>query len=159
MKKSKTAKLITSYHDPRQPGRMGGITSFARTLKRPVKKVREVLEKHSDYTLHKSRRRRFPTLPMLVFNIDEQWVADLVDIQNISKYNKGMRYLLMVSHAFSRWVEPIKNRMGNALTKAFENILKRAMGRKPINAQADDGKELYNSTYSLDETKKYPSVS
>ena len=89
---------------------MGGITSFARTLKRHVKKVREVLQKDLGYTLNKPRRRRFPTLPMLVFNIDEQWVADLVDIQNISKYNKGMRYLLMVIHAFSRyaWVEPLR---------------------------------------------------
>jgi len=150
MKKSKATKLLASYHDPRQPGSLGGVTSFARTLKLPVQKVREVLEKDLGYTLHKPRRRRFPTLPVLVFNIDEQWVADLVEIQNISKYNKGMRYLLMVIDAFSKyaWVEPIKTKTGKAVTEAFEKILKRAKGRKPINVQTDDGKEFYNSTFA-----------
>ena len=84
---------------------------------------------------------------MLVFNIDQQWVADLVEVQNISKYNKGMRYLLMVIDALAKhaWVEPIKTKMGKAVTEAFEKILKRAKGRKPINLQTDDGKEFYNS--------------
>ena len=134
MKKSKTTKLLTSYHNPRQPGSLGGVTSFARTLKLPVKKVREVLQKDLGYTLHKPRRRRFPTLPVLVFSIDEQWVVDLVEVQNISKYNKGMRYLLMVIDAFSKyaWVEPIKSKTGKAVSEAFEKILKRAR-RKPIN--------------------------
>ena len=158
MKKSKATKLLTSYHNPSQSGNLGGVTSFARTLKLPVQKVREVLEKDLGYMLHRPRRRRFPTLPVLVFNIDEQWVANLVEIQNISKYNKGMRYLLMVIDAFSKyaWVEPIKTKMGKAVTEAFEKILKGAKGRKPINVQTDDGKEFYNSTFeALMKQKKH----
>ena len=149
MKKSKATKLLTSYHDPRQPGSLGGVTRFARALKLPVRKVREVLAKDLGYTLHKPRRRRFPTLPVLVFNIDQQWVADLVEVQNIAKYNKGMRYLLMVIDAFSKyaWVEPIKTKTGKAVTEAFEKILKRAKGRKPLNLQTDDGKEFYNRMF------------
>ena len=150
MKKSKATKLLTSYHDPRQPSSLGGVTRFAQTLKLPTQKVREVLEKDLGYTLHKQRGRRFPTLPVLVFNIDQQWVADLVEVQNISKYNKGMRYLLMVIDAFSKyaWVEPIKTKTGKVVTEAFEKILKRAKGRKPINLQTDAGKEFYNSTFA-----------
>ena len=150
MKKSKAPKLLTSYHDPRQPGSLGGVTRFARTLKLPTQKVREVLEKDLGYTLHKQRRKRFSTLPVLVFNIDQQWVADLVEVQTISKYNKGMRYLLMVIDAFSKytWVEPIKTKTGKVVTEAVEKILKRAKGRKPINLQTDAGKEFYNSTFA-----------
>ena len=87
---------------------------------------------------------------MLVFNIDEQWVVDLVEVQNISKFNKGMRYLLMLIDAFSKyaWVEPIKSKTGKAVTEAFEKILKRTKGRKPINLQTDDGKEFHNSTFA-----------
>ena len=109
-----------------------------------------MLQKDLGYTLHKPRRRRFPTLPVLVFNMYEQWVADLVEVQNISKYNKGMRYLLMVIDAFSKyaWVEPIKTKTGKAVTEAFEKILKCAKGRKPLNLQTDDGKEFYNSTFA-----------
>ena len=156
VKKSKTIKLLTSYYDPRQPGSLGGVTSFAGTLKLPVKKARELLRKDFGYTLHKPRRRRFPTLPVLVFNIDEQWVVDLVEVQNISKYNKGMRYLLMVIDAFSKfaWVEPIKSKTRKAVTEAFEKILKRSKGRKPINLQTDDGKEFRNSTFAALMKKK-----
>ena len=150
MKKSKAIKLLTSYHDPRQPGSLGGVTRFSQTLKLPPQKVREVLEKDLGYTLHKPRRRRFSTLPVLVLNVDQQWVVDLVEVQNISKYNKGMRYLLMVIDAFSKyaWVEPIKTETGKAVTEAFEKILKRAKSRKPVNLQTDDGKEFYNSTFA-----------
>ena len=129
MNKSKATKLLRSYHDPRQPGSLGRVIRFAQTLKLPAQKVREVLEKDLGYTLHKPRRRRFPTLPVLVFNMDQQWVADLVEVQNIAKYNKVMRYLLVID-AFSKyaWVEPIKSKTGKAVTKAFEKILKCAKG-------------------------------
>ena len=151
MKKKKNAKksLIERYHDPREPGALGGLQRFAAAQKRSTKKVREVLENDLGYTLHKPRRRRFPTLPVLVFNIDQQWIIDLIEVQNISKYNRGYRYLMTVIDAFSKyaWVEPVKSKTGKAVTEAFKKILKRAKGRKPTNLQSDDGKEFYNSTF------------
>ena len=147
-KKERKKDLLQNYHDPEAPGSLEGVTRFARAQELPVKEVRETFERDLGYTLHKTRRRRFPTLPVLVFNIDQQWVADLVEEQNISKYNKGMRYLLIVIDAFSKhaWAEPIKTKTGKAGTEAFEKILKRAKGRKPITLQTDDGKEFYGST-------------
>ena len=88
MKKSKASRLLRSYHDPRQPGSLGGVARFARSLKLPAQKVRKLLGKDLGWTLHKPRRRHFPTLLVLVFNIDQQWVADLLEVQNMSKYNK-----------------------------------------------------------------------
>jgi len=63
---------------------------------------------------------------------------------------EGMRFLLMVIDAFSKyaWVEPIKSKTGKAVTDAFEKILKRAKSRKPSNLQTDDGKECHNSTFA-----------
>lgn len=49
------------------------------------------------------------------------------------------------------WVQPMKNETGQALTEAFEKILKG--GRKPINLQTDDGKEFYNKAFQ-DLTKR-----
>ena len=43
------------------------------------------------------------------------------------------------------WVEPIKNKTGQAVTAAFEKVLKQ--GRTPINLQTDDGKEFFNKTF------------
>ena len=79
--------------------------------------------------------------------MDEQWTGDLIEVMNISKYNRGFKYLLTVVDVFSKhaWVQPIKNKTGQAVTEAFEKILKK--GRQPIQLQTDDGKEFYNKTF------------
>ena len=91
-----------------------------------------MLEKDLGYTLHQPRRRHFPTLPVKVFNVDEQWMSDLIEVVNMSKQNRGFKYLLTVVDVFSKyaWVEPQKNKTGQAVTEAFEKILKQ--GRPPI---------------------------
>ena len=82
-----TGTLLARYRDPPKPGSLGGLTRFAKANKITVKRAREVLERDLGYTLHKPRRRRFPTTPVLVFGIDEQWTADLIEVINIAKYN------------------------------------------------------------------------
>lgn len=70
------AKLSTAYVDPSQPGSLGGIAKFAKAHKIPQRKAKQQLEQLLSYTLHKPRRRRFPTLPTKVFSINEQFVMD-----------------------------------------------------------------------------------
>ena len=43
---------------------------------------------------------------------DNIWGVDLADMQSLSKYNKGMKYLLCVIDLFSKyaWVVPIKDK-------------------------------------------------
>ena len=62
---------------------------------------------------------------MLVFGVDKQWVADLMEVQKIAKWNRGTRYLLAVIDVLSKytWVEPVKDKTGAAVTRAFERIL------------------------------------
>lgn len=112
-----------------------------------MRRARIILQKDLGYTLPNPRRRHFPTLPVVVFNINEQWAADLIKVINIVKYNKGYCYPLTVVDVFSKytWVEPVKSKTGQAVTEAFEEILKQ--GRTPVNLQADDGKEIYNKTF------------
>ena len=69
---------------------------FAKAHRLPLKKAQRVLEQDLAYTLHKPRRRRFPTVPVIVGGLDDQWVADLVEVQPLAKYNRGIRYLLTV---------------------------------------------------------------
>ena len=58
-------------------------------------------------------------------------IADLVEMQKFSKWNKGIKYLLMVIDVFSKfgWIEPLQNKKGTTVASAFENIFK--SGRKP----------------------------
>ena len=77
-----TGVLLARYRDPFKPGSLGGLTRFAKANNTSVKRAREVLDRDLGYTFHKPRRRRFPTLPVLVFGIDEQLAADLIEVIN-----------------------------------------------------------------------------
>ena len=56
---------------------------------------------------------------------DNIWGIYLADMQLISKYNKGIRYLLCVIDIFSKyaWVAPLKDKKGVTIVNAFQNIL------------------------------------
>ena len=87
---------------------------------------------------------------------DNIWGADLADMQLISKFNKGFRFLLCVIDIFSKyaWVVPLKDKKGITITNAFQKILKgsnkrhsQSKGRKPNKIWVDKGSELYNSSF------------
>ena len=62
-----------------------------------------------------------------------------------SKWNKGTKYLLMVIDVFSKfgWIEPLKDKRGESVTKAFEKIFKAS--RHPRLIWTDRGTEFYNA--------------
>ena len=55
------------------------------------------------------------------------WGADLPDMQLLSKYNKGIRFLLCVIDVFSKyaWVVPLKDKKGVSIVAAFQSISKK----------------------------------
>ena len=137
------------YRDPDQPGSLGGVARFAKAQGITVQRARRILEHDLGYTLHKPTRRHFPTLRVKVYGPDEQWAADLVDVQNIKRQNKGVHYLLTIIDVFSKyaWVRPIKKKTGVEVTSALKHVLEQS-GRKPHTLQTDDGKEFYNKHVS-----------
>ena len=58
--------------------------------------------------------------------VDNIWGADLADMPLISKFNKGIRFLLYVIDIFSKyaWVIPLKDKRCITITNAFQKILK-----------------------------------
>ena len=69
--------------DPRTPRALGGVERYARMQGLTRKVALEELRGQLAYTLHRPVQRRFPTLPVLVFHIDDQLVADLVEIRDV----------------------------------------------------------------------------
>ena len=114
------------YDEPGVVGSLGGVAPYAKAQKISIAQGKKELEKKLAYTLHKPRRRRGEFLPVVVFDIDQQWVADLIEVQTLSKQNKGYRYVLVVIDAFSKyaWARPIKKKTGKDVTDAFAKILK-----------------------------------
>ena len=79
---------------------------------------------------------------------DNIWEADLADMQLISKFNKGFRFLLRVIDIFSKyaWVFPLKDKKGVSIVDAFQNILDDS-NRKPSKIWVDKGSEFYNNSF------------
>ena len=132
-------KLSAAYADPPQPGSLGGVAKFAKAHKILQAQAKQQSQQLLSYTLHKPQRRRFPTLPTLVFTINEQFVMDLVDLQKLAKYSKGYKYLLTVIDVLSKyaWVEPLKSKSAIALVKALKGLWTRSGPRQPQKVQTD----------------------
>ena len=79
---------------------------------------------------------------------DNIWGFDLADIQLLSKFNKGFRFLWCVIVIFSKyaWVIPLKDKIGISIVNAFQIILKEP-NRKPNKIWADKGSEFYNNSF------------
>ena len=84
---------------------------------------------------------------------DNSWGADLADMQLISKFNKGFRFLLCVVDIFSKyaWVVPLKDKKGVSIVNAFQSILKNSIelhfNRKPNKIWVDKDAEFYNNSF------------
>jgi hypothetical protein len=67
---------------------------------KPSKKLLAVVEawlqSQDSYTLHRTVRKRFSRNPYVVKNLMDLWEDDLMDGQNIAKYNDGVKYILSV---------------------------------------------------------------
>ena len=94
-------------------------------------------------TIKKSKKRKVYS----AFK-DNIWGADLADMQLISKFNKGFRFLLCVINIFRKyaWVVPLKDKKGLINVNAFQSILKKS-DRKPNKIWVDKGGEFYNSHF------------
>ena len=78
--------------------------------------------------LHEPIIRKFKKRTVYSRFKDNIWGADLADMQLISKFNKGFRFLLCVIDIFSKyaWVVPLKDKKGISIVNAFQKILDNA---------------------------------
>ena len=76
---------------------------------------------------------------------DNIWGADLADMQLISKFNKGIGFLLCIIDIYSKlaWVITLKDKKGITITNAFQKILKES-NLKPNKIWVDKGSKFYN---------------
>ena len=80
---------------------------------------------------------------------DNIWGVDLADMQLLSIFNKGFRFLLCVIDIFSKYplVIPLKDKKGISIVNAFQKILKES-NRKPNKIWVDKGSEFYNNSFN-----------
>ena len=133
-----------------RPSALCGVDKLYRAARRygvTRSQVLEWLQLQPGYTLHKPARKHFPRNRVIVFGIDSQWQADLVDLQSLSQWNRGYKYLLTCIDVLSKfaWVVPLKTKTGKELVAAFKEIFRQ--GRKPEKLQTDAGTEFKNRAF------------
>ena len=75
--------------------------------------------------LHKLIIKKYKKGPVYSGFKDNICGADLADIQLISKFNKGFKFLLCVINIFSKyaWVVPLKDIKGVSIVNVFPKVL------------------------------------
>ena len=89
--------------------------------------------------LHKPIIRKLKKRKVYSSFRDNIWGADLADIQSLSRYNKGIKYLLCAISLFRKyaWIIPLKDKKGISIINGFQKIISK--GRKPNKIWTDQG--------------------
>ena len=112
-------------------------------IKNEIKQNRQLANE-----LHKPIIRKFKEIKVYSSFKDNIWGADLADMQLVSKYNKGIRYILCAIDLFSKYafVVPLKDKKGISIVNAFQSILDNSK-RKPNKIWVNQGSEFYNTHF------------
>ena len=98
--------------------------------------------------LHKTVIKKFNKRKVYSQFKDNIWGVDLVDMQSLSKKNKGIKYLLCAIDLYSKYafVIPLKDKKETSITNVFNKIIKQS-GTKPNKIWVDQGSEFYNYAF------------
>ena len=151
-KKDIDVYLSSIYYDPLHPGGYSGLNKFWNAIKNDktynltFTQVKRWLKKQEGYVRHKPPPRVFPRQKILMSSLDEQWDADLMDMQKYARQNGGYKYLAVFIDIFSRyiWVEPMKTKKNEEMLKIINKVF--MGGRKPLYLRTDQGNE-YTGKY------------
>jgi transposase InsO family protein/ribosomal protein L21E len=151
------AILKRLYYNPRSASSYGSKATLQKGLEQDLKKtkkrikrknlaskVKTWLQDQTTYTLHKQPQKTFPRRQVIVSGINDQWQADLADMQLLADENQGYRYILIVIDCFSRkaWARALQDKSGKSVADAFNDIFNTQ--EPPNKLQTDKGREFYN---------------
>jgi hypothetical protein len=141
--------LKNEYYDLKSSGSYLGPVKLYQSLKMrginiSLYQIRKWLKNQDDYSLQRPARRPRKRVRVVVSGIDNQWDADLADMSSLSRFNGGIKYLLVVIDIFSRflWVQPLKNKTAKEVVEGFKHILQSS--RKCKKLRTDKGSEFTN---------------
>ena len=116
--KNKAFKIAV---DPKVNGYQRSLAAMVYKFFNERTKESGIEKKQLSEELHKPIIRNFKRRKVYSSFKDNIWGDDLADMSLISKFNKGIKYLLYVIDLFSRyaWVIPLKNKKGESIVEGF----------------------------------------
>lgn len=137
------------YFNPKNPVSFGGAKRLWEAAKKKgyhptYSYVQSWLRDQESYSIHKPVRHDFKRRRIVVANPDSLWDMDLMDLTDISEDNDGVKYLLVIVDAMSKFgfIRPLKSKKATEVRDAFKDVL--LEGRKPIKLRTDKGAEFRN---------------
>ena len=123
--------------------------SKAKLIKNHGHDQEEWLKSQPAYTLFRPAPHKkgvYQRAKIVTSGIDEQWQADLADMSNWQRENKGYRYILTVVDVMSRFAfaKPIKHKNRQEVAQALEDIFTVSKRHPKFYLQSDEGKEFFN---------------
>lgn len=96
--------------------------------------------------IHRYARKNFERRKYSMRGIADTLQADLIEMQQFKRNNRGYRYILIVIDVFSKraFAEALKDKTAKSTTEAMEKIFIQ-VGQRIRNLQTDDGREFFNS--------------
>lgn len=136
------------YHDPSSGG---GYTTPEKLLKEVqrrgqykrlgLRRIKHFLDNRTDYSLYKPLVTKFPTPPVRVSRLNQQFDMDLMDVSRQQSDNDGVRYILTAIDILSKYafMVPLKSKDGKTVAAAAKRIFEQ---RTPQVACTDFGSEF-----------------
>ena len=146
--------LESIYYDPKKPGSFSGPKALYKAVRAEGKriismnKIKKWLQGQEVYTMHRRVVHKFKRNRVYVEKMDDMWDADLMDMTHYTKWNDGVRFVLMVIDVFSiyAWAVPLPSKQAKDVVKGFDHLLNKASPRKPMKIRTDPGGEFVNGT-------------
>ena len=106
------SSMVYKFFDKKSQG--NGLASNKENIQLTDELYKPIIRKFKKRKVHSSFR-------------DNIWGVDLADMQLLSRFNKGFRFLLCVIDIFSKhaWVIPLKDKKGISIVNAFQKIFQR----------------------------------
>ena len=147
----KNETLLRLYETSKEPQSFTGIQGLLENARKvdpsiSRKDVKSFLEKQDSYTLHKITPKKFTRRKVLSPKPGIIASCDLADMSLLSRYNNGVKYILIFIDVFSRLCQavPVKTKDGKTIANALRTILESGYFNKLSRLNSDEGKEFYN---------------
>ena len=158
--------LLKIYTDPNSPGGFSSVTKLYSEGKKTIpnltlKDVKSFLKTQDSFTQYGNVHTKYVKRPVYVSRPGIYLSADLGDFRNLSKYNKGVNYLLFILDVFSRKlnVYPLKDKKTSTVAKHFEDFFKNDNEYSYKYLWTDEGVEFYGAAMKNLTKKKNYSIS
>ena len=148
---------MTNYNTPGHPAAFAGISTTQRYApsKKSAKDTEKELARYHAFTKHRQKNRPKAFNPFIAHQPRDQIQMDLIIIDKLAHYNRGVKYLLVAIDCFSRKavVVGIKKKTKEKTLEAIQLVFEELLPPKPKTVIFDKGTEFVNrlvTTY-LDE--------